>query len=102
MTRLKQALDATGYPFAHFAWSHAPTGTYGTYGEDGENRLAGDNKTAEMAMVVYVALFTKDDSAAPREAVEAAFESIPCAWYLNTVQFEENTGYIHYEWAVEL
>lgn len=53
-------------------------------------------------MVVYVALFTKDDSSAPREAVEAAFESIPCAWYLNTVQFEQDTGYIHYEWAVEL
>ena len=102
MQELKNALLATGYPFAHFAWSHAPTGTYGIYGEDGENRLAGDNRTVEKAMVVYVALFTKDDSGEPMNKVETALQSIPCAWYLNTVQFEENTGYIHYEWAVEV
>lgn len=102
MTDLVNALNATQIPFAHFAWASAPTGTYGTYGEDGENRLAGDNKTAEKVMVVYVSLFTKDDSATPRETIENALDSAPCAWYLNTVQFEEDSGYIHYEWACEI
>lgn len=102
LSDLVNALTDTQIPFAHFAWSVAPSGTYGTYGEDGENRLAGDNKTAERVMVVYVNLFTKDDSSTPRATIESALDGIPCAWYLNTVQFEDDTGYIHYEWACEV
>ncbi len=102
MNDLIAALNATGYDFAHFAWAHAPSGTYGTYSEDGENRLAGSNKTAENVLIVYVALFTKDDSSTPRTTIESALDGIPCAWYLNTVQFEEDTGYIHYEWVCEV
>lgn len=102
MNELITALNETNYPFAHFAWAHAPSGTYGTYGEDGQNRLAGDNKTAEKVSVVYVSLFTKDDTGTPQTTVEAALDGIPCAWYLNTIQFEEDTGYIHYEWVCEV
>lgn len=100
MNELIVALTSTGYDFAHFAWASAPSGTYGTYSEDGENRLAGDNRTAEMSMVIYVDLFTKDDSSTPRTTVESAFDGF--AWYLSTVQFEEDTGYIHYTWVVEV
>jgi hypothetical protein len=102
MDELITALEATEYPFAHFAWARAPDGTYGTYSEDGLNRLAGDNRSAEKALIVYVALFTRDDSETPRETVEAALDGIPCAWYLNTVQYEEDTRLIHYEWVCEV
>lgn len=102
MNELVNALNATGYQFRHFAWAKAPEGTYGTYSEDGENRLAGSNKTAENALVVYVNLFTKDDTQTPRTTVETALDGIPCAWYLNTVQFEQETGYIHFEWVCEV
>lgn len=102
MNELVNALNATGYQFRHFAWAKAPEGTYGTYSEDSENRLAGSNQTAENVTVVYVALFTKDDTQTPRTTVENALDGIPCAWYLNTVQFEEETGYIHFEWVCEV
>lgn len=102
MDELIRALEATEYPFAHFAWARAPDETYGTYSEDGLNRLAGDDKSAEKARIVYVALFTKDDSGAPEETIEAALDSISCAWYLNTAQYEEDTRLIHYEWVVEV
>lgn len=102
MNELVTALTATGYQFAHFAWAHAPSGTYGTYSEDSENRLAGNDKTAENALVVYVNLFTKDDTQTPRTTIENALDGIPCAWYLNTVQFEQETGYIHFEWVCEV
>ena len=28
--------------------------------------------------------------------------AIPCAWYLNSVQYEEDTKLIHYEWYFEV
>ena len=98
---LVAALTATNYPCAHFAWARAPAGDYIVYGEDGLNRLAGDDRSAEKALVVYVDLFTRDDSETPRETVENALDGIAVAWYLNTVQYEEDTRYIHYEWVVE-
>lgn len=102
MDELIKALEATEYPFAHFAWARAPDGDYGTYSEGGLNRLAGDNRSAEKATVVYVALFTRDDSGAAQEAIEAALDSVGCAWYLNTEQYEDDTRFIHYEWVVEI
>lgn len=102
MDELVTALNATSYPFAHFAWARAPAGDYGTYSEGGLNRLTGDNRSAEKATVVYVDLFTRDATDAPETAIEDALDGIPCAWYLNTVQYEDDTRYIHYEWVVEI
>ena len=47
LEQLKQALEATGFPFAHFGWSKAPAGDYGTYAEDsGSDFLADGGATA--------------------------------------------------------
>lgn len=102
MDELKAALDNTGLAFAHFGWSKAPAGDYGVYAEDGANDLEANNIHAERAVQGTVDYFTRDDSGAPQAAVEAALESVPCAWYLNSIQFEEETGYIHYEWVFEV
>ena len=100
---LKDALNATGYSFAHFGWSHAPTGDYGVYAEDGANDLEANDKHAEKAIEGTVDYFTRNDSGAPQIVIEAAFETVPgLSWYLNSVQFEQNTGYIHYEWIFQL
>lgn len=99
---LAYALDQTGYSFAHFGWSKAPAGDYGVYAEDGANDLYGDNVHAEKAVQGTVDYFTRDDSGTPQATIEAALEGIPCAWYLNSVQLETDTGYIHYEWVFEI
>ena len=38
---------------------------------------------------------------AARIPVEDALDEIGAAWYLNSVQFENDTGLIHIEWVVE-
>ena len=101
LSDLITALDATKLPFAHFGWSKAPAGDYGVYAEDGANDLNADNLHAEKAVQGTVDYFTRDDSGAPQATIEAALEGV-CAWYLNSVQFEEDTGYIHYEWVFEI
>lgn len=47
-------------------------------------------------------LFTKQEFDPWVEAFEEAMSSHGMAWYLNSVQFEEDTGFTHYEWAWEV
>ena len=101
MDELINALAETGYQFAHFGWSKAPDGDYGVYAEDGANDLIAGNKHVEKVLQGTVDYFTRDDSGYPKVAIEFALDSVPVAWYLNSIQFESDTGYIHYEWVWE-
>lgn len=92
------ALQATGYAFAHYAWSKAPDGDYGTYSESNGNDLIADDKHIERGTEGYINLFTRDDTDTPRVKIETALNSMNIAWNLNSVQYENDTGYIHYEW----
>lgn len=101
---LKYALDQTGLPFAHFGWiqgSAQAQDDHGVYAEDSERTLFADNGHAEKVIQGTVDYFTRDDSGAPKAAVEAALEAAGVAWYLNTIQLESDTGFIHYEWIFE-
>lgn len=99
---LKTALNATGLSFAHFGWSKAPSGDYGVYSEDGANDLVADNVHAERAVEGTVDYFTRDDTLAAQPVIEAALITAGCAWYLNSVQLENDTGYIHLEWVFQV
>lgn len=93
------ALEGTGFAFAHYAWSKAPDGDYGTYSEHSGSDLEADSVHAERGTEGYIEYYTRDDSETPRETIEAALNSLKIPWYLNTVQYENDTGYIHYEWG---
>jgi len=101
MSDLVTALTNTGLKFAHFGWSKAPSGDYGVYAEDGANDLIAGNKHIEKALQGTVDYFTRDATGAPKTTIEAALDSVPVAWYLNSIQYESDTGYIHYEWVFE-
>lgn len=99
---LVTALEATGLPFAHHAWSRAPEGDYGVYTEWGDNALYADDRHAERATQGSVHYYTRDPSGAPKQTIEAALDAARAAWYLDMIDFESDTGLIHYEWAWEL
>lgn len=101
MDDLISALAATELPFAHFGWSHAPAGDYGVYAEDGANDLIAGNAHAERVVEGTVDWFTRDDTLAAKATIETALTSAGCAWYLNSIQFEDDTGYIHIEWVFQ-
>ena len=100
MDELINALAETNYQFAHYAWSKAPDGDYGTYSEDSGADLVADEQHIERGTVVYINYFTRDDTGTPRTTIETALNSLNLPWYLNSVQYENDTGYIHYEWSV--
>jgi nucleosome binding factor SPN SPT16 subunit len=46
--------------------------------------------------------FTKTEFDPIVETIQEKLNSIDIAWRLNSVQYEKDTGYIHYEWAWEM
>lgn len=93
---LKAALDATKESFAYMAWSKAPSGDYGTYYADGQEQLRTNEESASETMARgYVDFFCRTNKKA---VIEAALNSLNIWWELESVQFEPDTGYIHYEW----
>ena len=92
------ALKSQGYAFAHFSWSHAPEGDYGTWAEDTGTEFTVGNATVEQVLNGFVDYFTRDDSATPRQAIQQAMADAGIVWHLDAVQYESDTGYIHYTW----
>lgn len=109
-TKLRAVIvDGHTLPFAHFAWSSAPAGDYGVYGEDfGDNQFNADGRFGERAIRGSVDWFTRTDDLTAFNAIEQCFKDIQAegkgafGWYLNTVQYENDTHFLHYEWMVEV
>ena len=96
---LKTALDGTNFAFTFAAWSKAPSGDYGVYFYDGQEHLSADSDSgAETALSGYIDYFTRDSSLTPKNTIETALKGLGIVWWLNSIQFEDDTGYIHYEW----
>ena len=64
MDKLETALRATGYAWAHYAWSRAPEGDFGTWGEEGANILRADDRSNLRATRYSIHYFTRDASSA--------------------------------------
>lgn len=76
---------------------------YFVWQEDGSVDFMADNIHAEKAVSGSTDLFTKQEFDPWKEAFEASLDSIPSiAWRLNSVQFEPDTGFWHYEWKWEI
>ena len=98
MTELETALRATGYDFAQYGWSRAPAGDYGVFAPERAEDFVAGGKHAERGTVWTVDLFTRDASQTPRDAIEAALNNLPGPWKLDSISYEDETGYIHYLW----
>ena len=46
----------------------------------------------------FVDYFTRDDTGAPKATIEKAMTDAGIVWHLDAVQYENDTGYIHYTW----
>ena len=103
---LAAALNATGYQFAHFGWAadaKERKKDHGVYVEDGQNSLWAGNHQVEQVTQGTIDYFTRDASGTPQRVIETALNSIDvCSWYLNSIQLEADTGFIHYEWVFEV
>lgn len=88
--------------FAHHAWSTAPDGDYGIYAEDMAVGLSLDNIVGEQMLEGTIDYFTRDDSGTPMTQIQAALNAAGVHAHLNSIQYEQDTGYIHYEWVFDI
>lgn len=72
---------------------------YFVWQEDGGNDLNASNGHAEKSMTGTTDLFTKREFDPWKNRFEASMTKSGIAWYLNSVQYEEDTGFTHYEWV---
>lgn len=96
---LKQALSALTEQTYHYYVAPGTPPPYIVWAEDSDNDLAANNIHAERCYEGTVDLFTRDEGDTLISAIPAALESIEAAYYLNSVQYEEETGLIHFEWV---
>lgn len=98
---LKNALEATGIPFAEGQWVRAGElrDDYGVIAVDGADDLVADGNHTERLVEGTVDLFTRYEPGLTKAAqIEAAMESAAASWRVNSVQVEAN-GYTHREWV---
>ena len=84
---------------------HAPKSAAGTtyciWAEDGEeNSFYSDNRKSQRIHAT-VDLYTQTEYDSRADDIQEALEIEPrIDWSLNSVQYEDETGYIHMEWSV--
>ena len=102
LERLRAALAALTERCYHYVAEPNAVPPYITWMEDGDNDLSAGNVHAERCCTGSVHLYTRAEGDKLLADIPAALEGIGASWYLNSVQYEEDTGLIHYEWYWEV
>lgn len=106
-SQLKQIRDALtaieGLKVYHY-WRTRQNPPYCVWQEDGEgDSLHTNNRKTEQVISGTVDYFTLNEYDENIENIQNALNSLEnCGWSLNTVQYEEDTNLIHYEWNFEI
>lgn len=70
--------------------------------ESGTGSLQADNKLADQKISGTVDYFTKKEFSCFPDSLQHHLDSNGIAFYLNSVQYEDETELIHYEWVFEV
>lgn len=97
---LLHELDNTGIRFAAYAWAAPPqTDAWGVLSIDGGFSLDGDNSHAEDALEGTIDLYTRRLDSADFTSVDGCLKKLDICYRLNSVQYEQDTRLLHYEWV---
>ena len=93
-----------GVEFTEYEWKTRPNGNHGTVQLDCEAEDDdGDDRKQDRAWEGSVDLYTKGKAMMIAAAVESVLESIcESAWYLNSEQYERETGLVHREFVFQI
>lgn len=96
---LKNALLAVTSKSYHYAPPQTVTGAYIVWAEDSQaDEVWADNQMQDQAIEGTVDYYTKTEGDTNVDTIQTALNGV-CSWRLNSVQYEQDTGYIHYEWV---
>lgn len=75
---------------------------YFVWQEYGANDLTAGNMHIEHAVQGATDLFTKTEFDPWAEQFQQSLDDMGIAWYLDAIQYEEDTGFYHYSWVWEV
>lgn len=102
LSELKTALLTVTQKVYHFDASGA-TGNYIVWAEDGASEvLWADDRMKNQTLTGTIDYFTKTEYDSTFGTIQAALDTLGISYRLNSIQFEEDTKYIHYEWTWEM
>lgn len=85
---------------AYHYWRTSVEPPYLIWAESGEeDSFHSDDQKAEQAISGTVDVFTRTEFDPLLDDVQDTLEALGVAWSLSSVQFEEETNLIHYEWS---
>lgn len=70
--------------------------------EDGSDQFAANNRTAEMTVSGSTDYFTKTEYDRTVDAIMEMFRANGFLWQLSSIQYEDETGLIHFEFLWEV
>ncbi|HWQ29856.1 MAG TPA: hypothetical protein VN549_02610 [Negativicutes bacterium] len=99
---LRDLLSTVGVPVDHYKASKR-SDKYIVWSEDGQvGGMHADDSMTEQVLQGTIDYFTKEEFDPNFEIIQKKLNSADITWGLNSVQYEENTKYIHYEWVWEV
>ena len=82
----------------HYIASTKHGDEYIVWAEEESADLKADDRSVEVAMTGTIDLFTKTEYSPRIDAIEAALANAGVSYSINSVQYETDTNFIHYEW----
>lgn len=102
LSKIKQALLSVSENVYHYETKRRD-GNYIVWMEDGRGEESwADDVCTYQAISGTIDYFTKTEYDPTAEAIQAALNNADIVWNLNSVQYEDDTKYIHYEWEWEV
>lgn len=99
---IKNALLTVGVPVSHFVAAKQPN-QYIVWAEDSQSgELWADNRMQEQIIQGTIDYFTKTEKDANVDKIQNALNDAEVSWWLESIQYEDDTKFIHYEWAWEI
>jgi hypothetical protein len=97
---IENALLTVGVPVSHYTASKKDD-KYIVWAEDGQaNGEYADGKMQDQVIQGTIDYFTRTKNDPNVKEIQKALNGV-CSWWLNSVQYEDDTKYIHYEWVFE-
>lgn len=84
----------------HYFAPDNQSASYAVWCEYAGSDLLGDNSHTESGMGIDFDFFTKTEFDAVIDNIETKFDALGVYWELSSIQYERETGFIHYHWSV--
>lgn len=99
---IKNALLSTGIPVSHYS-ATKKSDKYIVWTEDGQSdALWADGKMVAQTIQGTIDYFTKSEYDRNVDKIQTALNDADIPFRLNSIQYEDDTGFIHYEWTWEV